>query len=83
MRHQYIVSFFAERSKCSTSLTFFSFKIALAALKLIYLDTYKIFFNTLTHGHSIKGDNQDSERTGTISSNYTDLYLLAEFSRIV
>ena len=68
---------------------FSSVKIALAALKLMYLDTYNIFFNALSYGRSVKGNNQDPERMGTIassvlklSSSYTDPYLLAEFSRI-
>ena len=67
----------------------FSIKIALAAPKIIYLDTYKIYFNALYYGHSIKGNNKYSERTGKIASSvlklyssYTGPWLLAEFSRI-
>ena len=66
---------------------FLSVKIALAALKLMYLDTYKIFSNALPYERSVKGNNQDSERRGTItlavlklSSSYTGPYLIAEFS---
>ena len=68
---------------------FSSVKIALAALKLTYLDTYRIFFNALLYGRPVKGKNQDSEITGTIASSvtslflsYTEPYLLAEFNRI-
>ena len=89
MRHPHLVSFFAERSKCSTSLTFFSVKIALATPKIMYLGAHGIFFNALSYGHSVVGNNQDSERTGTIasyvlklSSSCTDPSLLAKFSRI-
>ena len=66
-----------------------SVKIALSGLKIMYFDTYKIFLNTLSYERSVKGNNQDSERTGTISSSvlklssiYTGPYLLAEFSQI-
>ena len=38
---------------------FFSVKIVLAALKLMYLDTYN-FFNGILYGHSKKGKNKDS-----------------------
>ena len=89
MRHQRLVSFFEDRSKGLTLLTFFSIKIALAAPKMMCLDTYRIFIDALLYRHSVKGNNQDPEITGTIASSvlnlpsgYTDLYLLAEFSRI-
>ena len=68
---------------------FSSVKIALAAPKIMHLDTYRIFFNALSNGHSVKGNNQDSDRTDKtassvlkLSSSYTDPYLLAEFNRI-
>ena len=64
MRYQSLVSFFTERSKCSISLTF-SVKITLAAPKIMYLDTYTIFFNELVYGRTVKGDNQHAEVTGT------------------
>ena len=37
-----------------TTSFFSGVKIALAALKLMYLDTYRIFFNALSYGHSVK-----------------------------
>ena len=89
MRYQHLIYFFEERLKRSTSLPFFSVKFALAAPKIMYLDTYIIFFNALSNGLSVKGNNQDSEITGTmessvlnLSSSYTDPYLLSEFRRI-
>ena len=36
---------------------FLSVKIALATLKLMYLNTYRIFFNALSYGLSVKGSN--------------------------
>ena len=33
---------------------FSSVKIALAVLKLMYIETYQIYFNYLSHGHSVK-----------------------------
>ena len=55
----------------------------------MYLDTYKIFFNPISYGHSVLGNNQDLEITSTITSSvlklyssYKDPYLLAEFSQI-
>ena len=69
---------------------FSSLKIALAALKILYLDTYRIFFNALSFFlRSVKGKNKYSERTGIIASaviklysSYTGPNLLAEFSQI-
>ena len=68
---------------------FFIIKIALAAHKLMYLDTYIIYFNALSYGHLVKGNSKYSERTSTITSSvlnfspsYTGPSLLAEFSRI-
>ena len=47
------------------------------------------FFNALSNGHSVKGENKYPEIMGKIassvlklSSSYTNPYLLAEFSRI-
>ena len=84
-----LVSFLAERSECSTPIMFLGIKIALDSPKTMYLDTYIIFFNSLSYENSVKGKNQDSEITGIItskvlklSSSYTNQYLLAEFSRI-
>ena len=81
--------FFEERSKFSTSLTFFGIKIALASPKIMYLDTYQNKFNALTYNRSVKVINQHAEVTGTIkslvlkiSSCYTEPFRLAEFSRI-
>ena len=68
---------------------FSSVKISPAALKLIYLGTYRIFFGALSYGRSVNINNQDSKRTGTISSavlklssSYIYPSLLAEFIRI-
>ena len=90
MEYQHLISFFTERPKHQTSLTFFRIvKIALAAPKVFYFDTYTIFFNALSYGRSVEGKNKDSEIMGTIalavlelSLSYTDPYLLAEFRRI-
>ena len=46
---------------------FFSVKIALAALKVVYLAPYRIFFNSLLYGRPVERKNQDPERTGTIA----------------
>ena len=89
MRHEHLVSFFAEHSKCLTLPKCLSVKISLAAPKILYLDTYRTFFNALSYTHSVKGVNQYSGRTGTISSavlklssSYTDPFGLSEFSRL-
>ena len=58
--------FFAERSKCLTSLTFFECKIVLAARKIIYLGACN-FFNKLTSTCSVKGNNQHTKGTGKIT----------------
>ena len=86
MRHQHLASFFAEHSNFLTSLTFFSIKIALAAPTIMYLVTYKTFFNALSYAHSVKGYKKDSEITDTIgskflklSSSHTDHFRLAKF----
>ena len=67
-----------------------SVKIALAAPKIMYIDTYRIFFNALSYASSVKGNNQDAEITSTIASKviklssiYTEPFLLAEFIQIV
>ena len=67
---------------------FSSEKIALAAPKIMYLGTYRIFYNALSYARSVKGNDQDAEGTGTIastvlklSSSCTDPFGLAEFSR--
>ena len=66
---------------------FSSVKIALAALKIVYLDTYNIFFNAFPSRRSEKYNNKDDERTVTLSSlvhnlslSYTDPSLISEFS---
>ena len=78
MKHQHLVSFFAEHPKRSTSLAFLSIKIALAAPKIIYLENFKKI-SFLSYGHSIKGINQGSKITVTnasvvlkLSASYTD-----------
>ena len=90
MRHQCLVYFFCRASETfNIANIFFSVKISLTAPKIMYLDTYKIFFNALLCRHLVKYKNKDSERTGTILStviklslSYTDPYLLAEFIQI-
>ena len=51
MRHQHLVSFLTEHSKCLTSLTFFGVKTALAAPKKMYLDAYRIYFSVPFRAH--------------------------------
>ena len=68
MIHQHLIYFFVQRLKRLASQIFFERKIVLAAAKIIYIDTYTIFFNALSYGHSVKGNNQDLERTGPIAS---------------
>ena len=87
MRHQHIFSFFLERSKRLISLTVSIVKIALAAPRIMYLDTYNTFFYAVSYRRLVKSKNQDSEITGTIASaiiklslSYTGTYLQAEFS---
>ena len=46
---------------------FLSVKISLDAPKIMFLDTYEIFFNALLYGRSVKGNNQDPEITSTIT----------------
>ena len=90
MRYQHLIYFFTEHSKPSTSLIFFSnVKIALAVPQILCLYSYEKNSNALLYGISVKGKNQDQERTVTIassvfrlSSNYTGPFLLAELSRI-
>ena len=66
-----------------------SVKIAFAAHKIVYLDTYNIFFHALSYVCSVNCYNQDSERTGKIASSVLKLYssytgpsLLAEFRKM-
>ena len=74
MRHQHLVSFFAEHLKCLTSLSFSSVKIAIATLKLMFIDTKIIYiFNDISYGGSAEIKNQYSERMGTISPSVLNL----------
>ena len=55
--------FFCGTFKIFGIATFFSsVKIALTALKLMYVDTYKIYLNTLSCWRSVKYNNKDSEQ---------------------
>ena len=45
---------------------FFCINFALAAPEIMYIDTYNIFYSAISCGYSVKGCNQDSERTGII-----------------
>ena len=45
----------------------FSVKNPLAAPKIMYLDTYNIFFNELTYARSVNGNNKNEEGTVTIT----------------
>ena len=68
---------------------FLSVKISLDAPKIMFLDTYQICFNALLYAHSVRGNKQDAEGTGTTTSavlklysSYTDPFGIAEFNRI-
>ena len=82
--------FFLGVSETFNIVNYFpSIRTDLAAPKIMYIDTYRIFFIDLSYGYSVKGKNQDSEKMVTIASavpklslGYTDPYLLAEFSQI-
>ena len=54
MRHPHLFFFRGSFEIFDIANFFSSVKIALAALKLMYLDTYRIFFNALSYGHSVK-----------------------------
>ena len=81
--------FFIASETFDTADSFSSVKIALAAPKKLYPDTYEIFFNSLSYARSIKWNDQNSERTSAITSavlklspSCTDSFLLAKFSQI-
>ena len=87
MRHQHLVSFFAERSKHSTLKLFLSRKIDLAAHKVKFLGTYLILCREIMYIHPVKGNNHHAKRMDLIASNLIKLHsryigcdLVSEFS---
>ena len=68
MRYQHLVSFSLEHL---TSLTFFDYKIDVAAPKLMFLDTYLIIYIEISNAHSVKDNDQhanNNELVGVRSS---------------
>ena len=61
MIHQCLVYIFVKRSKHSTSLTFLSVKMALAAPKIMCPGIYTIFTNEITYTHSVKGNDKHAK----------------------